>query len=752
VCTERSHIVKKEGRGMKRWLAAIAALSTVGAFSGSAVRAPATGAGRSAATTKAFGKVPLAFEPNAGQMGSDIKFLAHSGGDTVLLGPNEAVLSVSEPGMFQRPNAAPAIGSKLTPSDRVVMTFIGANPGVALVPEDRLPGVSNYFIGNDPRAWRTNIPQYGRVTYQDLYPGIDLTFYGNQADRLEYDFALQPGADPSLIRLAFQGAAGLDIDSSGGLSIGLAHTHLLQPKPLIYQVVDGTRTPISGGYVLDGDQVRFAAGAFDRTRPLVIDPEVEYSTYLGGSADELPEDIATDGSGHAYVCGVTDSTDFPVTLGVVQPSLAGAFDGFITEMTADGSGLVYSTYLGGNDFDDPVACAVDASGNLYMIGTTNSTDFPTTEGAYQRTNKGGSDGFIAKLSPDGLRLLYSTYLGGSGDEFTSTDGLAVDPAGDVVVTGDSNSTDFPTTPGAYQTANAGCQGQFCRDAPTDIVVAKLNAAGSGLVYSTYLGGPGNDLFPDLSMDAAGDVYLKWTAEGDRRFPTTPGAFQPHDGGGSDDALTAKLDPAGSSLIYATYLGGGGADIPISIAIDAAGHAYVGGLTSSRNFPVTPGAFQPKYAGGTDGFVTEVNTQGTGLVSSTYLGGSSFDLVDTVTGVDSSGHVVIDGITDSTDFPVTHDAFQSTNHGGGDGFIAQLTADGSELLFSTYWGGSGLDTISIGGGALDSSDNLYVTGCTSSTDLSVTPGAFQTTFQGGVDNIFCGDFPTDAYVTKVAFGG
>jgi len=660
-----------------------------------------------------------------------------------------------------QPNAPTAIGSKPTSADGVAMTFVGANRAATLVPQDRLPGVSNYFIGSDPHAWRTNVAQYGRVTYRDLYPGTDLTLYGNQGGRLEYDFIVRPGTDPSLIHLGFRGAHALDIDSTGDLVIRLAHTSLDQRKPQIYQVVDGTRTPISGGYALDRDQLSFAIGGFDRTRPLVIDPEVVYSTYLGGSVDEFSEEQpAVDSSGHVYICGITDSPDFPVTPGVVQPSFAGEADGFISELTPDGTDVVYSTYLGTSGFDDAVACAVDSSGNLYVLGITDSPDFPVTSGVVQPSLAGGVDGFIAKLSLGGSQLLYSTYVGGTGDDFTGVDDLAVDAAGEVVATGDTYSTDFPTTPGAYQTASAGCQGPCKKYPARDVVILKLNASGSTLIYSTYLGGPGDDAYPTLALDAAGDVYVAGLTLS-LRFPTTPGALQPHFGGGRTDAFVAKLDPTGSSLIYATYLGGGGDDLPIGIAIDAAGDAYVGGFTCSPNLPVTRGAFQTENAGGrtlcwvvpgpSDGFVAELNPQGTGLGFSTYLGGSGIDVVG-VAGVDSSGHVIVVGGTASTDFPVTADAFQRTpHHEGGAPIIAELSADGSELLFSTYWGGSDFDVIH--GSVLDASDNLYVSGCTRSTDFPVTPGAFQTAFQGGSgnDNILCLG-PDDAFVTKVAFGG
>jgi hypothetical protein len=711
-------------------------------------------------------RAPLAFEPNVGQADASVKFLAHTGGTTLTLTPTEAALSLPGATSIARP------AGRLTeraPSDVLGLAFIGSNPSAAVVGTDRLPGVSNYFIGNDPSAWRTGVAQFGRVTYRGLYPGIDLTFYGNQSGRLEYDFTLRPGADPSFIRLGFEGADALRFDSSGNLVIGLAETSLVQPKPRIYQVVEGTRTPISGGYMLDGNELRFAIGTFDATKPLVIDPEVGYSTYLGGSGDDLGEEqLAVDSSGQVYVCGDTDSPDFPITAGAYQTELVGGFDAFVTKLTPDGSGVVYSTYLGGTT--DPlggegvalgVACTVDGSGNLYVVGATNAIDFPTTDGAFQRELRGGycclADGFAAKLSPDGSALLYSTYLGGSGDDFGLS--VALDQAGDAVAALDTNSPDFPTTPGAFQTAYAGGHGPGCKPACGDEVILKLNSTGSDLIYSTYLGGPGNDGLVNLALDPAGDVFVDGLTY-EQHFPTTPGAFQPHFGGGATDAYVAKLDPTGSSLIYGTYLGGGGDDFATNIAIDAAGDVYVGGNTCSRNFPVTPGAFQTSNAGGTtvcwvirgpgDGFITKLNPQGTGLVFSTYLGGSGPDGV-AVAGVEPSGDVIFVGGTDSTDFPVTPDAFQPTNHGGGDEIIGELRADGSSLIFATYWGGSAIDAIN--GGAFDSSGNLYITGCTESTDFPVTPGAFQTTFQGGnALPFFVCNGPTDAFVTKFAFGG
>jgi hypothetical protein len=755
---------------MKRWLVALAVLSTVAALSGPV--APHIGSGSQgpeATAAESVAKLPMAFEPNIGQADSRTRFLSHGNGSMVSLTSTGMVLSMAAP------DAMPAIDAPHTSSSMLAaqlglieMDFRGANPDPRVVGTDRLPGVSNYLVGNDPSQWRTGVPQYERVTYRGLYPGIGLTFYGNQQGRLEYDLAVAPGVDPSIIRLSILGPETMALDPTGDLVLRVGGRDVVQPRPSIYQDLGGARHDVAGGYVLNGHEVGFSIGVYNRTRPLVIDPQIVYSTYLGGSGDDLGEvHPAADSSGHVYICGDTDSVDFPVSSGVLQPSLAGGFDAFVTKLTPDGTGIVYSTYLGGTgDFDAGVACAVDAGGSLYMDGVTNSTDFPTTAGAFQRTFKGGgADGYAAKLSSDGAHLLYSTYIGGSNfDELVS---LQVDSSGDVFASGDTSSTDFPTTPGAYQTSNAGGHGLFCSPA-CDAVVLKLDPTGSGLIYSTYLGGPGDDgLQPDLAIDAAGNAYVEGTAF-ESRFPTTPGAFQTHFGGGTDAFLT-KLDPTGAALVYSTYLGGGGEEVPFGIAVDGSGNAYLAGFTCSRNFPVTPGAFQTSNAGGlvnprnegcirlpghpVDAFVTKLNPEGSGLVFSTYLGGHGGDLIGNDPIVDSSGHVIVTGVTNSTDFPITADALQPTNHGGGffdDGFITELTADGSGLIFSSYWGGSGQD--GINGSVLDSSGNLYITGCTASTDFPVTPGAFQTTLQGGSGlGFFIGCAPSDAFATKIAFG-
>jgi Beta-propeller repeat len=467
------------------------------------------------------------------------------------------------------------------------------------------------------------------------------------------------------------------------------------------------------------------------------DPVLFFSTYLGGSGDDAGRAIAVDAAGNAYVTGSTTSTNFPTTSGAFQPALAGSQNVFVTKLNPTGSGLVYSTYLGGSGLDFAQGIALDALGNAYMIGFTTSTNFPVAGGAYQSTFGGGpTDAFVTKLNAAGSALVYSTYLGGSSLEDAFA--IAVDAAGNAYVTGGTESTNFPTTPGAFQTTLTASEAGF---------VTKLNPGGSGLVYSTYFeqtpfGGAGFTEVYGVAVDPLGDAYITGHSLGPN-LPTTSGAFQTtaSAGDGSTNAFVTKLNPFGTGLIYSTYLSGsGGNNHGGGLAVDAVGNAYVVGTTGSANFPTTAGAFQTTYGGGTsDGFVTKVNPTGTGVVYSTYLGGSSVDGSDGIA-LDVLTNAYVTGLTGSTNFPVTSGAPQSTFGGGTyDAFVTQLNPSGSGLVYSTYLGGSGGD---YGGGiALDGlpNPNAYITGVTGSMNFPTTAGAFQTSFGGD----------SDAFVTKIA---
>ena len=405
-----------------------------------ASRAPAEAATR-ARVSKAFGKVPLHFEANRAQTDPRVQFLARGGGYTLFLTPTETVLVLTR--------------------TVVRMTALGANPEPRASGQAELPGKANYFRGNDRRKWDTNVPTYARVRYRDLYPGIDLIYYGTQG-QLEYDFVLAPGADAGQVVLRFEGADKIEVDGHGDLVLQTATGALRQRKPVLYQQGADGRRAVAGGYVLKGaDRVGFQVGGYDRSRPLVIDPVLVYSTYLGGSGDDFFGRIAVDDSGSAYVTGGTRSADFPTTPGTVQAALRGTLDAFVTKLDPTGTAIVYSTYLGGSGDrfgtgDAGSGIAVDSDGNAYVTGGTFSADFPTTPGAFQTTLGGLSDAFVTKLDPTGSALVYSTYLGGRANTVSTGEGgsgIAVDVDGNAYVTGTTENGDFPTTPGAFQPAS-----------------------------------------------------------------------------------------------------------------------------------------------------------------------------------------------------------------------------------------------------------------------------------------------------------
>ena len=722
----------------------------------------------------AYGKFPPSFEANQGQTNPRVKFLSRGSGYSLFLTPTEAVLTlrssgqesqvkgqeaaVERPGLLSGRGAANEFLKERSAASAVQATvlrmkLVGANPAPKISGVDELPGKSNYFIGNDPKKWRANVPTYAKVSYRRVYPGVDLVYHGTQG-KLEYDFVVAPGADPGVIRLSFEGAERLELDAQGDLVLRTAAGQLRQHNPVVYQEVAGVRHAVSGSYVLRGQrEAGFEIARYDASQPLIIDPVLSYSTYLGGGNFDEGLGIAVDAAGNAYVTGFTGSTNFPTTTGAFQTNFQGGFaDAFVTKLNPTGSALVYSTYLGGSGFDESYGIAVDAAGNAYVTGFTDSTNFPTTAGAFQTTfGVGGfADAFVTKLNPTGSTLAYSTYLG--GDNYDEGNGIAVDAAGNAYVTGDANSADFPTTPGAFQTTLGGgtCFGGPCSDA----FVTKLNPTGTALVYSTFLGGSGNDgsfYRGGIAVDAAGNAYVTGLT-GSTNFPTTAVAFQMTYGGGTcgvppdtfpcPDAFVTKLNPTGSALVYSTYLGDSGFEQGFGIAVDAAGNAYVTGLTESANFPTTPGAFQTTFGGFDDAFVTKLNPTGTApLVYSTYLGGSSLDEGFGIA-VDAAGNAFVTGITQSTNFPTTPGALKTTTSGGDyDAFMTKLNPTGTApLAYSTYLGGSfpeQLDPtffdIPIRSGiAVDSLGSAYVTGVTSSPDFPTTPGAFQTAFGGYVD--------------------
>jgi hypothetical protein len=658
-----------------------------------------------------YARLPLHFERNQGQSGSDVQFLSRGPGYAVFLTPSEAVLILPSRESTARPekDSADRIGGLLPPSPAVNsagtsgvvlrVSFPGANPNALVSDLEPLPVTSNYFVGKEPTMWRTNIPTYARVKYHELYPGIDLIHRGRQR-QLEYDFIVKPGAHPSAILLSFEGMEALEVDPQGDLVLHVPGGHVRQRKPFVYQERDGVQSEVVARYAPRGKhQVGFEVAPFDTTRPLVIDPVVAYSSYLGGRAFDIGHDIAVDDTGSAYITGITFSSDFPAA-NPLQPAPSGPDDVFVAKVNAEGSALVYSTYLGGSGSDEGRRIAVDASGRAFVTGVTTSGDFPTLN-ASQTNLRGDSDAFVAALHTDGNSLVYSTYLGGSA--FDIGYGIATDRGGNAYVTGETRSPDFPTA-SPFQSALGG---------RSDAFVAKLTRDGT-LAYSTFLGGTAADIGDagqGIAVDARGSAYVAGVT-GSMDFPIV-NAFQPLLNGRSD-AFVTKLAVDDSALVYSTYLGGAVLDSISDVAVNRTGHAYVAGSTNSADFPLA-NPFQPFSGGGADGFVAKLNRAGSALVYSSYLGGSDLDDAHSVA-LDSAGNFYIAGRTASKDFP-TASPVQKSLGGLVDAFLVKVNKDGSAIVHSTYLGGSLPD-----GGlgiAVDKAGTAYIIGQTFSTNFPVS---------------------------------
>jgi hypothetical protein len=687
-------------------------------------------------------RLPLSFEANQGQADSRVRYLARGPGYTVFLTKEEAVLAL-KPGADRSRSRGGEASHPRSQGAVVRIQPVGANPGAGIQPLERLPGTSNYFIGTDRAKWRTGIPTYAKVKYEGIHPGIDLVYYGNQR-RLECDFIVAPGADPSSIGLAFQGIDDLELGSQGDLILKVKGGEVRMHKPFVYQVAEDRRREVPGDYVLrDKNQVGFVVAAYDTGKPLVIDPAITFSTFLGGAGEDSANGIFVGSSG-IYLTGSTTSlapNPFPTTPGAFQPTNGGSgpADAFVTKLNAAGTALLYSTYLGGADEDVGKSIYVDGAGFAYVTGSTKSSPtvagFPATPGAYQTVYGGSGDAFVTKLNDTGTALVYSTYLGGSGADVGNS--IYVDGAGFAYVTGSTTSDPFPTTLGAFQTTFGGTEDAF---------VTKLNPTGTApLVYSTYLGGSSVDVGNSIYVDGFGQAYVTGSTQSSGAAPggfPTQGAFQT-DNGGSTDAFVTKLNAAGMALLYSTYLGGSSNDIGNSIYVDGAGQAYVTGSTQSSGaapggFP-TQGAFQTDNGGSTDAFVTKLNAAGTALLYSTYLGGSSNDIGNSI--YVNGGNASVTGSTQSSDFPTTSGA--RSYGGSGDAFVAKINPAGtgaSDLVYSTYLGGSSTDVgkaISV-----DSFGDAYVAGSTQSSEFPVTSGAFDTSYGGS----------GDAFVAKITESG
>jgi len=687
---------------------------------GLAVSAMPAGQGVDSATqarvVSDYGRLPMSFEANQGQVDAEVRYLARGPGYSLYLTPAEVVLSLRA----GAPSDAGAVSTSV-----VRMRLAGAAPRPVLSGVDRLPGTSNYFIGNDPARWQSAIPNYAKVKYADIYPGIDLVYYGTQ-QQLEYDFIVAPGADPKRIVLDFDGTTTIALDANGNLVLATNAGAVVQHKPVFYQEIDGLRRAIEGRYRLISErQVQLEIASYDTAHPLVIDPILIYSTYLGGPEFDEALSIAVDHAGGAYLAGYTFGS-FPTTVGGRVG--VGDYDAFVVKLNPTGTALVYSTCLGGDRWAIARALAIDANRNVYVTGNTASSNFPTTAGAYQTVRGGDVDAFVTKLDATGTVLVYSTLLGGTGAGSSGSPGgvfsdgytIAVDDDNHAYVAGFTTGK-FPTTVGTFQTAFGG--------GGSDAFLLKLNSAGSGLVYSTYLGGTTSDGAASLALDKDGNVYVTGSTEGD--FPTTPGAFQETYGGGAADAFAARVNDSGTGLLFSTYLGGESGDGGKALAVDGTGNIYITGLTAG-GFPITPGAFQMTFGGSSDVFAAKLDRTGTSLVYSTYLGGPGWESGGSLV-VDESGSAYIAGAA-QRGFPITPGAYQ-TDGGFDDVFLSKLSANGAVLIYSTYMGKFGL----ANGIALDHKGNVYLTGKATGS-FPTTPDAYMPVSSG----------ITDAFVAKFAF--
>jgi hypothetical protein len=663
-----------------------------------------------------FGKLPLGFEANAGQIDRQVKFVSRGQGFALFLTDAEAVLSLRK-------------NDRQTPPAVLRMRLDGANQTPEVVGQNELAGKSNYFVGDNPNEWKTDVPNYSRVHYKEVYPGIDQIFYGNGRE-LEYDFIVAPEAEPNIIALDFTGAEKLEIDANGDLILNVGGEQIRQQRPVVYQEINGEKYYVAGNYELKSEnKIGFEIGEYDRAKPLVIDPVLVYSTYLGGNGFDQGYAIAVDSSGNTYLTGRTSTTDFPTTGGAFDTTYNGSTDAFVTKINATGNALVYSTYIAGAVGN---GIAVDSSGNAYVTGEAGPPNFPTTPGAFQ-TSPYDFDAFILKLNQSGSALVYSSRFGSNFADYGN--GIAVDVSGNAYITGwtvcRAPTCTFPVV-NAFQPNYGGGY--------NDGFVTKINSTGSALVYSTYLGGgqiinATEDWGEGIAVDGAGSAYVTgYTYSPD--FPVTPGAYDTERCG--LDAFITKFAPDGRTLVYSTFLGGCAREQGMGIAVDAAGNAFVAGWTESTTFPTTAGAFQT--TGSFDAFVTKLNPTGTALVYSTYLGGSAdvdrgWDIA-----IDTAGNAYIAGDTKSNNFPVA-DAIQP-DYGGGyvNAFASKLNPAGTALVYSTYLGGNSFD-----GGrniAVDGSGSAYITGYASSDNFPVTAGAFQMQNGGGFEH------HDDAFVAKI----
>jgi hypothetical protein len=698
-----------------------------------------------------YGSLPLSFEANQGQAGRAVRFLSKGRGYTAFLTGNGMILSL-------RPSEAAALHSpgSTAPQSPTVLQFslIGATDNVSVSGEDPQPGKVNYFFGSNPSQWRTNVTTYGRIRYHNVYPGIDLIYYGNNR-QLEYDFAVSPSANASQIQFQIQGAKSINLDANGNLVLDTGNGQLTFTTPTVYQEADGTRTPVRGRYILkDSTHIGFDLTGVDPAKPTVIDPVLVYGTFLGGSGDDEASSIAVDSGGNVYLTGYTDSTDFPLAVMGALPT--GNPHVFVAKLDPSGSTLLYADYIGGNAYEQGSAISVDSAGEVYVTGSTASSNFPLVN-PYQATYPGGYNGFLTKVSSDGSTLLYSTYFGGNGTD--SPAAIVLDNSADILIAGSTSSTNLPTANAYQSTASANQGGHF----GTYGFLTEFSPGGSSLVYSTYFAGNYNFSFAcgsgfcwpspysaiaGLAVDSLDNAYVGGGTN-TYNFPTTSGAYQTSINNPQNNlaGFLAKFNGSGT-LIYSSYLDeSSGISTTINaVAVDEAGSAYVtGGAFSDGTFPVTstticdPSVY---FSACGFGFVTKFDSGATSLLYSTFLGPNNLSTPVAIA-LDSNRNAYVVGSTISEQYSLANGIEGFSTEGSQhqafdyDVLLAEVDAQASSQLLATYIGGSGNNVgLSM---ALDATNNIYVTGSTDSIDFPVTQGSFQQVIGGN----------TDAFIVKIA---
>lgn len=604
-----------------------------------------------AALMRSYGRLPLYFVRNDGQTDKSVKFYEKGAGHSTFFTDNGLVLSLV----------------KDKKARAVKLSFAGANKDIDVSAGNPLETRVNYFTGKDQSKWHRDVPVYGSVIYKDVYKNIDIKFYGNN-NKIEHDIIVKAGGNPDEVVFSYDGVESINVADNGDLEVILAEGRLVEQKPFIYQEIGGKRVEVQGSYRIISGQGEghasygFNVASYDRTRELVIDPVLDYSTYIGGSASDFARDITVDSTGAVYITGWTLSSDFPV-LGPLQRFYGGGLisgDVFVTKINPAGTAIVYSTYLGGNADEEGLAVAVDASGNAYVTGYTESFNFPVLN-AFQGIFGGGAkDAFVTKIAPAGNALVFSTYIGGTGSE--KSKGIAVDAVGSLFLTGWTSSINFPVI-NALQPLFGGIKDAF---------VLKMRPPGRGFDYSTYLGGLDVDGGRAIAIDATGAAYVaghSWSSNFPLMNPIQ-GVF-----GGIKDVVVFKLTPTGNALVFSTYIGGTGAEKSKGIALDSKGSIYVTGWTSSPDFPVL-NPLQGSLSGVQDTFVVKLAPPGRRFIYSTYLGGSDSDSGRDIA-IDSTDAVYVAGHSWSADYPLFN-PLQGMFGGARDAVITKINSAGTNL--------------------------------------------------------------------------